>query len=62
MLIFTGEYLFSWQHLEINSVLLLRLLALSALIMKSFSVGQRLHHLEILLLALAEEMIDQLIL
>ena len=32
----------------INSVLLLRLLALSALIMLSFSVRQRLHRLEIL--------------
>ena len=59
---FTREYLFSWRHLEINSVLLLRLLVLSALIMKSFSVWQRLHRLEILLKAVAEEMIDQLIL
>ena len=59
---FTREYLFSWRHLEINSVLLLRLLVLSALIMKSFSVWQRLHRLEILLQAVAEEMIDQLIL
>ena len=45
---FTREYLLSWRHLEINSVLLLRLLALSALIMLSFSVRQRLHRLEIL--------------
>ena len=59
---FTREYLFSWRHLEINSVLLLRLLVLSALIMKSFSVRQRLHRLEILLQAVSEEMIDQLIL
>ena len=59
---FLRKYLFSWGHLEINSVLLLRLLALSALIMWSFSVRQRLHRLEILLWALAEELIDQLIL
>ena len=38
---FTREYLFSWRHLEIDSVLLLRLLALSALTMKSFSIQLR---------------------
>ena len=54
------KYLFSWRHLEINSVLLLRLLALLALIMWSFSVKQRFHHLEVLWYALAEELIDQL--
>ena len=53
---FFRKYLFSWGHLKINSVLLLRLLALSALIMWSFSVRQRLHRLEILLWALAEEL------
>ena len=35
---FDRTYLFSWRHLEINSVLLLRLLALWALIMWSFPV------------------------
>ena len=59
---FIREYLFSWRHLEIDSALLLRLLALSALIIQSFSVRQRSHRLEILLQTLAEEMIDQLIL
>ena len=59
---FLRKYLFSWWHLEITSFLLLRLHALSALIMCSFSVRQRLHRLEILLYALAEEMIDQLLL
>ena len=49
--------LFSWRHLEIYSVLLLRLLALSALIMSIFSVTQTLHLLQILLPTLAEEMI-----
>ena len=32
------KYLFSWQHLEINSVLLLKLRALSGLMMWSFSI------------------------
>ena len=59
---FIRKYLFSSRHLEINSFLLLRLHALSALIMCSFSVRQRLHRFEILLQALAEEVIDQLIL
>ena len=44
---FTREYLFPGRDLEINSVLLLRLLALSALIMKSSSVRQKLHRLDV---------------
>ena len=57
---FISKYLFSWRHLEIYSVLLLRLLALSALIMSIFSVRQTSHLLQILLSALAEEIIDKL--
>ena len=41
--------LFSWRHLEISSVLLLRVLDLSALVMKSFSVKDKLQHFEPLL-------------
>ena len=37
----------SWRNLEINSVLLLRLLVLSVLIMYSFSVRQKLHRLDV---------------
>ena len=51
---FAGKYLFSWQHLEINSVLLLRLRALSALTMWSFSVRQRLHRLEMYIFKVSE--------
>ena len=40
-MMFIREYLFSWRHLEIDSVLLLRLLALSPLIIKSFSIQLR---------------------
>ena len=36
-----------WRNLEINSVLLLRLLVLSVLIMYSFSVRQKLHRLDV---------------
>ena len=59
---FIRKYLFSWWHLESNSVRFLRLLALSPLIMWNFSVRQRLHRLKMLLQAPVEEMIDQLIL
>ena len=38
---FITKYLFSWRHLKINLLLLLRLLALSALIMWCFSVRQK---------------------
>ena len=40
-MMFIREYLFSWRHLEIDSVLLLRFLPLSHLIIKSFSIQLR---------------------